>query len=442
MNLSQHVTPVQARKKWNSLVSKYNSLHLPAVTEYVRNNWPLYATMKRYADTLKLDPLSSDMFKSRTDGVKIHRQAYSCFVCSHTSDDILDFYSFQHDQNLLHTQKTAIEILNELLGKKIVCHDHSTIVCGRCSNLINEADSLIGRLGKVRFDVSDLYGSRNQTIRVKDIRNISDTNKESNNNNLVDVIEGSNSDEEIMEDAIEIELVEGESYIDSVIMTDEVMTMMDNEDSKLVIQDQIITYSKRGRKRKTMAFGEDFNNEEASSNSEVFSDSEDPKPDIASLNVPRSAKPDRGSLCNSVKKSGLGAKGSANAYKRRKRAIDSSGSKDRYSCNHCHQKFARISDLSSHRKASHSLVDTGRLELPETVLPNGVITYYNKHKAHSLLSHHPCRACPKVRKFHFSSKFQFRPISISAYNTPSYNISKFLVPILSKLTVNEYTVEN
>ena len=30
----------------------------------------------------------------------------------------------------------------------------------------------------------------------------------------------------------------------------------------------------------------------------------------------------------------------------------------------------------------------------------------------------------------------------AAYNTPSCNISKFLVPILSKLTVNEYTAEN
>ena len=29
-----------------------------------------------------------------------------------------------------------------------------------------------------------------------------------------------------------------------------------------------------------------------------------------------------------------------------------------------------------------------------------------------------------------------------AYNTRSYNMSKFLVPILSKLTVNEYTTEN
>ena len=48
---------------------------------------------------------------------------------------------------------------------------------------------------------------------------------------------------------------------------------------------------------------------------------------------------------------------------------------------------------------------------------------------------------PKIHKLDFSSKFQFRPI-FAAYNTPSYNISKFLVPILSKLTVNEYTVEN
>ena len=48
---------------------------------------------------------------------------------------------------------------------------------------------------------------------------------------------------------------------------------------------------------------------------------------------------------------------------------------------------------------------------------------------------------PKIHKLDFSSKFQFRPI-FAAYNTPSFNISKFLVPIHSKLTVNKYTVEN
>ena len=48
---------------------------------------------------------------------------------------------------------------------------------------------------------------------------------------------------------------------------------------------------------------------------------------------------------------------------------------------------------------------------------------------------------PKIHKPDFNSKFQLRPI-FSAYTTPSYNIFKFLVSILSKLTVNEYTVEN
>lgn len=48
---------------------------------------------------------------------------------------------------------------------------------------------------------------------------------------------------------------------------------------------------------------------------------------------------------------------------------------------------------------------------------------------------------PKIHKADFSSKFQFRPI-FAAYNTPCYNISKFLVPYLSPLTKNEYTVDN
>ena len=48
---------------------------------------------------------------------------------------------------------------------------------------------------------------------------------------------------------------------------------------------------------------------------------------------------------------------------------------------------------------------------------------------------------PKIHKPDFNLNFQFRLI-FAAYNTPGYNISKFLVPIHSKLTVNKYTVEN
>ena len=48
---------------------------------------------------------------------------------------------------------------------------------------------------------------------------------------------------------------------------------------------------------------------------------------------------------------------------------------------------------------------------------------------------------PKIHKIDFKSKFQFRPI-FASYNVPSYNIAKFLVPILCPLTSNEYTVQN
>ena len=48
---------------------------------------------------------------------------------------------------------------------------------------------------------------------------------------------------------------------------------------------------------------------------------------------------------------------------------------------------------------------------------------------------------PKIHKPDFATKFQFRPI-FAAYNIPSYNISKFLVPILSHLTINNFTVNN
>ena len=48
---------------------------------------------------------------------------------------------------------------------------------------------------------------------------------------------------------------------------------------------------------------------------------------------------------------------------------------------------------------------------------------------------------PKLHKPDFARKFQYRPI-LAAYNLASYHICKFLVPILSPLTTNEYTIEN
>ena len=48
---------------------------------------------------------------------------------------------------------------------------------------------------------------------------------------------------------------------------------------------------------------------------------------------------------------------------------------------------------------------------------------------------------PKTHKADFSSKFQYRPI-FAAYKTPTFNVAKFLVPLLSHLTMNEHTVEN
>ena len=47
----------------------------------------------------------------------------------------------------------------------------------------------------------------------------------------------------------------------------------------------------------------------------------------------------------------------------------------------------------------------------------------------------------KIHKALINNIPKFRPI-LSAINTPSYNIAKFLVPILSTLTMNEYTVKD
>ena len=48
---------------------------------------------------------------------------------------------------------------------------------------------------------------------------------------------------------------------------------------------------------------------------------------------------------------------------------------------------------------------------------------------------------PKIHKPDFSTKLQYRPI-LAAFKLASYHLCKFLVPILSPLTSNEFTLEN
>ena len=48
---------------------------------------------------------------------------------------------------------------------------------------------------------------------------------------------------------------------------------------------------------------------------------------------------------------------------------------------------------------------------------------------------------PKVHKTVINNIPQFRPI-LSTINTPVYKLAKYLIPILSPLTVNDYTVKN
>ena len=48
---------------------------------------------------------------------------------------------------------------------------------------------------------------------------------------------------------------------------------------------------------------------------------------------------------------------------------------------------------------------------------------------------------PKIHKPNFDTNFQFSPI-FAAYNTPSLNLAKFLVPILNPFTCNEFTTAN
>ena len=47
----------------------------------------------------------------------------------------------------------------------------------------------------------------------------------------------------------------------------------------------------------------------------------------------------------------------------------------------------------------------------------------------------------KIHKPNFSHTFPLRPI-FAAYNTASYKLSKFIVPILAPFTTGEFTVQN
>ena len=48
---------------------------------------------------------------------------------------------------------------------------------------------------------------------------------------------------------------------------------------------------------------------------------------------------------------------------------------------------------------------------------------------------------PKIHKLDFNVNFQHRPI-FASYNCTSYKLSKFIVPMLSKFTTNEFSVKN
>ena len=48
---------------------------------------------------------------------------------------------------------------------------------------------------------------------------------------------------------------------------------------------------------------------------------------------------------------------------------------------------------------------------------------------------------PRDTRIVINNCLSFRPI-LDAINTPSYKLAKFFVPVLSPLTINEYTVKH
>ncbi|XP_037797730.1 zinc finger protein 714-like [Penaeus monodon] len=167
LGLTGVITPNQARKKWNYLWSKYVDLSHPDVSEYTRQSWPFYTTMQAVVGALPLsqvltkkglvDELEEDEDPQKKI-VKRTRQ-YTCFVCGKTGKILNDFFMYEHDQRLLYTQKTVLEVISHLVSRKMVNMESSTCLCSGCTNLVNEADSVIQRHDRIKEMVQGLYYS-------------------------------------------------------------------------------------------------------------------------------------------------------------------------------------------------------------------------------------------------------------------------------------------
>ena len=322
-------------------------------------------------------------------------RVFSCFLCPSSGTNMADYFSFEHDQKLLHSQKTVTALLSQLLGKKVLNVDNTTVLCSNCTALVNEADSVVQRHDQIRHQVRGLH--------------------EQKHFKQVDV-----------ESACEITIGE----------------MM-----APVAEESVVSYSKRGRKRKATVFNdalqkfmkvEPLEDDEASI---VVESKENARKKGKGRGRPRAVRgrPGRSTLV------GRGLEGQYPTTNKRS-GLATRGTKA-YNCAECGEEFQKYADLVMHRKEVHTLVDNTPLEVEETVLESGIITYFNKDKANSMDTSHPCKDCGKIflRKddlsyHHEISHTDGRGKTKSAFKDKSYSCEEcgetFLFKYKLKIHIN------
>lgn len=315
-------------------------------------------------------------------------RSYTCFLCGKIGRFLNDFFIFENNQNLLHTQKNVLDIIAHLVGKKVMNFSSTTCLCSDCTNLVNEADNIIFRHDKLKSEVKTLY---NNSVHCR--TNHDKMDRETNGQQISNLTE-ENLDPQNADDFSEEVEKEDESQGNA-------------KENDIKESDQKVSYSKRGRKRKHIVrddgvypsiksepIDDPFESTECEIEDDEYVD-ERKKLKVKGRGRGRGKKRKRGRPAK-IARTTLVGKGLGGLYpsSNKRKTLNFKGPKI-YHCSECKGEFKKYMDLVNHKREVHTVVDTSTLEVEETVLDNGVITYFNKGKANNSDTCHQCRECKK-----------------------------------------------
>ena len=303
---------------------------------------------------------------------------YTCFVCGKTGKILNDFFMYEHDQRLLYTQKTVLEVISHLVSRKMVNMESSTCLCSGCTNLVNEADSVIQRHDRIMEMVQELYYSGLAQAKAEQQQQQQQHQQQQQQQRY---------SRASMEDST-------------------------SEEEKEIKREERVTYSQRGRKRKATVLADDTEVkikaeplDDGFDSIECDVDFDDDSEDERKRR--RTKGRGRGKVRGRTRgrargrgrpaaRSTLIGRGLGGQYPstNKRKIIPYKGPKI-YHCTECDSDFKKYTDLVTHKKDVHTVIDNTPLEVEETILENGVITYFNKGKANNSETSHPCRECDK-----------------------------------------------